>query len=162
MDEVNGRIAIIHQNRIVQTDRLTVPVRVCAGEGSGITVEAEDIIHPRLDDLAERRRFDATLVIANDLGNRLRLIVNCDGTVQEVEVGHLEEVIKKIYGAVYEVARRPEDTLALDSDTMRLVLRSLASQGRLLYDALYDKLGGKLGTSGRFQLRLPREHLLSP
>ena len=152
IDQVTGRIAIIHQNRIVQTACLSAPVGELADAGPGITVAAEAIVHPRLDNLAERRKFDATLIAADDLGSRWRLTVNCDGVVQEVEVPDIEGVVKKIYTAVCEVTRRPEDTLAINSEIMKSVFRSLASQGRLLYDALSYKLGDKLDTSERFQL----------
>lgn len=151
--EVQGRIAIIHQNRIVQTALLTVRVDARADDGPGIRVDTEAGVHPRLDDLAERRQFDVALIAADDIGSRLRLTVSCDGTSQEVYVDNLEAAVKNIQASLLETFRRTEeeDTLALNSDKMRIILRSLAQHGRLLYDSLNEELGNKL-EGDRFQL----------
>ncbi len=96
VQEVQGRIAILYQNRIVQTACLTSPVDLRGDVGEGITVAAEAIVHSRLDDLPERRQFDLALIAADDLGSRLRLTVNCDGNAQEVDVESLDDAIQKI------------------------------------------------------------------
>lgn len=143
--EVQGRIAIIHQNRIIQTSRLTAPVGPGEDNGCGICVEAEAGVHSRLDDLAERRQFDIALITADDLGSRLRLTVSCDGDSREAYVDNLEDMVRKIRSVVYETVRGGrEDTLSLESENMRIILLSLASHGRLLYDCLRRELGGTI------------------
>jgi hypothetical protein len=151
-DQVTGRIAIIHRNRIIQTARLTAPVGAESAEGPGLTIEVEESIHPRLDDLHERSEFDAALITADDIGGQLRLTINRNGAEHQVQLNNLQEAITKIRSAVFEAARRPGDTLALDSESMRVVLRSLASQGRLLYSELHARLGDTLDAFERIQL----------
>ena len=150
--EVQGRIAIIYQNRIVQTAGLQAPVTTRGEEGTGVMVVAEATVHPRLDDLAERRQFDLALMTADDLGSRLRLTVSCDGTSREVMVDNLEEAVKNIKATVFETVRRSGDILALNSEEMQIILCSLASHGRLLYDELHKGLGERIDVSERLQL----------
>ena len=149
---VTGRIAIIHRGRIIQTAWLTAPVDVESRAEPGLMVEVEDTIHPRLDDLAERSKFDAALIAADDVGGQLRLTVNHNGTEYEVQLNNLLDAITKIRSAVFEATYRPGDTLALDSESMRAVLRRLAGQGRLLYDELDAHLGNMLNAFDRIQL----------
>ena len=89
---------------------------------------------------------------ADDLGSRLRLTVCCDGTSQEVMVDNLEEAVKNIQATVFETVRRSGDILALDSKEMQIILCSLASHGRLLYDELHKGLGERIDISERLQL----------
>jgi hypothetical protein len=148
--EVTGRIAIIHQNRIVQTARLTASVGQQAYEGPEIAVEPEAIVHPRLDDLAERRQFDAALLFSNPLGG---LIVSCEGKDHPIPLDNLKDPVETIRTALHQGIKGWDySKLLKDQPTLQPILLELASSGRLLYDLLQDKLGQEIVESERVQL----------
>jgi hypothetical protein len=152
LKRTQGRIAIIVGNRIVQTVHLIAPVGTGPGQGQAMTLKAESPVHPRLDDLEDRREFDVALLSAEDLGNRLRLTVSCGGRSKAVELNGVSEPISSIRRAIHELARRNVDVLQLNAEAARVPMLSLASQGVLLYQDLQKQLGDMLDKVGRVQL----------
>ncbi len=87
--KVDGRIAIIHKNRILQTARLSVGVGAAAAGGAGLELVAEAPIHPRDDDLDERREYDVAIQLS-DVGGKLHLKVHRDGRDTPVQLDALQ------------------------------------------------------------------------
>ena len=152
--EVGGRIALIHQNRIVQTARLYAPVDKLPGDaGPGITVVAEAAVHPRLDDLAERRQFDAALISADDLGGHLRLTISQAGAAKEVSLGNLKDSLQKIRSILDRAVPKWDYSKPVQAQpALQPILYGLASNGCLLFDSLREKLGHQFVQAERFQL----------
>ena len=151
--EVTGRLSIIHQNRIIQMAQLRAPVRPTANEGPGISVQTEAAIYPRLDDLAERRIFDAALIAADDIGGHLTLTVNRNGLAQEIPLGNLGSSIQDIQKILQAAVINWKYDLALkDQSAWQPMLLELAANGRLLYDQLRGKLGQEIDKFERYQL----------
>ena len=92
---VEGRIAIIHKNRVVQTARLSVGVDTAAAGGTGLDVVAEAAIYPRDDDLDERRDYDVAIQLS-DVGGKLHLKVHHDGRDVPVQLDALQGPIGRI------------------------------------------------------------------
>ena len=150
VSEVKGRIAIIHQNRIVQTARWKAAVVEAIFEGPGITVEPEAMVHPRLDDLAERRTFDAALLFSNPSGG---LIISSEGKDQRLPLENLKSAVENIRTALHAGAAAWDYSKVLkDQPALQPILLKLACSGRLLFDMLQDKLGQEIGEAERVQL----------
>ena len=142
VSEVTGRIAIIHRNRIVQTARLKAAVAEAGFEGPGITVEPEAMVHPRLDDLAERRKFDAALLFSNPTGG---LIISSEGKDQRLPLENLKSAVENIRTALHAGAAAWDYSKVLkDQPALQPILLKLACSGRLLFDMLQDKLGQEI------------------
>jgi hypothetical protein len=151
-DKISGRVAVVHGNRVIQTAVLAVPVGGGVIKTAELAFRTEDVVHSGTDDLEERRVFDAALIAADDFGSQLRLTVNHDGTATEVFLSGVQEPIAKIRRIVEQGANRLPDTLPLDDERMRRVLRSLVSHGKLLYDDLKAALGKSVDDFTRIQL----------
>ena len=142
VEEVRGRIAIVHQNRIVQTAFLKAPVTGPGEQGTGIVVTAEPAIHPRLDDLAKRRQFNAALMAADDLSGSLRLISTRDGQSTEINLGNLKDSLVQIRGILERAALKWDYNQPLsEQPALRPILYGLASNGCLLFKSLQAELG---------------------
>ena len=153
IEEVTGRIAIIHQNRIIQIAQLRAPVRPTANEGPGISLETEAAIYPRLDDLAERRIFDAALIAADDIGGRLTLTVNRNGGAQDIPLDNLSTPIENIRKILQSAVINWNYASQLkDQPVLQPMLLELAANGYLLYDHLRAKLGEEIERFERYQL----------
>lgn len=151
--EVTGRISIIHQNRIIQIAQLRAPVRPTANEGPGISVQTEAAIYPRLDDLAERRIFDAALMVADDIGGHLSLTVNRNGGAQDIPLDNLSTPIENIRKILQSAVINWNYAIQLkDQPVLQPMLLELAANGRLLYDQLRGKLGQEIDKFERYQL----------
>lgn len=153
VSEVRGRIAVIHQNRIIQTARLTAPVGKENDVLTAVVVEAEQIVYPRLDNLDDRRDADAAFIVADDLGGPLRLTISRNGESRSESLDDMQPVIKNIRNTVMEVTRRTGDTLDLmTSEELRKTLLSLAYHGNMLYQHLHKQFGELIEDIERIQI----------
>ena len=100
---VDGRIAIIYNNRVLQTARVSIQVRVAADGGSGLTVVSEATIHARDDDLNDRREYDVAMQVS-DVGGKLHLAIQNNGTATSVQLDNLKQPITAIGEALERAA----------------------------------------------------------
>jgi hypothetical protein len=105
-----------------------------------ILLQADPEIRGRLDDAADMRDFDATILVADDLGLPPHATARHDGERVELSLSlqGLGPVIGRIVDDLKRVTRRAvdEDKLALNSELVTRSLYGLANNGRLLYNAL--------------------------
>jgi hypothetical protein len=150
-ESVQGRIAVIADNRVIQTAQIQITPETTV-IGNSVTVTATGVIHATLDDLSSRRKFDAALMVADDLGGRLRLTVSHNGKAFELSLANLEPAISTIKNAVSAAALGRDGHLEPSSEKMLEVLRTLASQGKEVYRFLRKGIGVNLDGLDRFQI----------
>lgn len=139
--QIQGRIAIIHGNRVLQTARLSATVASDAGDGTGLDVLPEAVIHARDDDLDERRAYDAAIQVS-DVGGQLHLSVQRDGDARSVRLDDLAEPIAAIRKALERAAvewdyARP----MLEQPVFDETLYALAAHGSALEQHLRRNCG---------------------
>lgn len=152
--EVSGRIALFHKNRLLQTARFTAPVGKEVEVMQGVVLEAEEFVHPLLEDLAERRDGDVALSVADDLGGHFSLIVQKNGkSIGPVYLDVMRTSIMFIRNILLETTRRTSDALDLqDNEEMRKLLFYLSYHGSILYQHLRKELGEELDNIERIQI----------
>ena len=149
---VEGRIAIIHKNRVVQTARLSVGVDAAATGGTGLDVVAEAAIYPRDDDLDERRDYDVAIQLS-DVGGKLHLKVHHDGRDVPVQLDALQGPIGRIQRGLENAARAWDYSLpVLKQPILGSSLRTLAAAGSELAQHLRKTCGDEIDHWERIHL----------
>jgi hypothetical protein len=149
---VEGRIAVIHKNRVVQTARLAVGVDAAAAAGSGLDVVADEAIYPRDDDLDERRDYDVAIQLS-DVGGKLHLKVHHDGRDIPVQLDALQGPIGRIQRGLENAARSWDYTRpVLQQPILASSLRTLAAAGSELAQHLRKTCGDEIDHWERIHL----------
>jgi hypothetical protein len=149
--EVAGRIAIIHGNRVLQTARLTVGVGAATG-GAGLEIIAETAIHPRDDDLDERRKYDVAIQLS-DVGGKLHLKVHRDGRDTAVQLDAMQGPIGRIQRGLENAAAAWDYALpVLKQPVLASSLRTLAAAGSELEQHLRKTCGEEIDLWERIHL----------
>ena len=150
--KIDGRIAIIHKNRILQTARLSVGVGTAAARGAGLDVIAEAPIHPRDDDLDERRDYDVAIQLS-DVGGKLHLKVHRNGRDTPVQLDALQGPIGRIQKGLENAARSWDYAKpVLQQPVLGSSLRTLAAAGSELAKHLRDTCGDDIDLWERVHL----------
>jgi hypothetical protein len=102
VERCDGRISIIHNNRVLQSS-LSIDVAADATAGGALRLRTEGVIHPRDDDLDERQAYDVAIQVS-DLGGHLHLAIQRDDTTTPVDLDSLEEPIALITKALKDAA----------------------------------------------------------
>lgn len=149
---IEGRIAIIHNNRVLQTARLPVDVDTAADRGRGIEALPESTIHGRDDDLDDRREYDVAIQVS-DVGGKLHLAIQSDGRATPVRLDDLAEPIAAIRKALERAAvdwdfTRPMLEQPVFGDT----LYALAAHGSELQQQLRKACGNDIDGWQRIHL----------
>jgi hypothetical protein len=149
---IEGRVAIIHKNRILQTARLSVGVGLVAAGGAGLDVVAEVPIHPRDDDLDERREYDVAIQLS-DVGGKLHLKVHRDGRDTPVQLDALQGPIGRIQKGLENAARSWDYAKpVLQQPVLASSLRTLAAAGSELATHLRATCGDEIDDWERIHL----------
>jgi hypothetical protein len=149
---IEGRVAIIHKNRILQTARLSVGVGLVAAGGPGLDVVAEVPIHPRDDDLDERREYDVAIQLS-DVGGKLHLKVHRDGRDTPVQLDALQGPIGRIQKGLENAARSWDYAKpVLQQPVLASSLRTLAAAGSELATHLRATCGDEIDDWERIHL----------
>ena len=151
--QLAGRIAVIHNNRILQTARLSVDVNAQADQSAGLVVASGGMIHPRDDDLNERREYDVAIQVS-DVGGKLHLTFQRDGTAIAVQLNQLDQPISGVRKALEQAAMRWDYSKPLGEQkvVMREMLYSLAAHGSALEQELRKKCGKDIDRWERIHL----------
>jgi len=161
-----GRIVVLHQNRILQTALLRAQVLkepTKANKSAKIKLDIEALVRPDLAGLEARQRFDAALVVnrGNDGVPRLTKIVGDRAELLSLE--GLKDALQSIKDKISEIATNPRRfPQQYNAKATEELLRFLAVHGRDLYEGIVtDQLGtGPLTKAGRIQLLCARESFL--
>jgi hypothetical protein len=100
---VRGRLAILHNNRVLQTARVSMAVGADPAQGDGLVIVAESTIHPADDDLAKRSGYDVAIQVS-DVGGRLHLVVQHGDTSRPVQLADLAAPIERVCDALGKMA----------------------------------------------------------
>lgn len=149
---IDGRVAIIHNNRVLQTARLLVTTGVAAEQGAGLVVPPEATIHPRDDDLDERRGYDVAIQVS-DVGGKLHLAIQHDDIVTPVQLDDLNAPISAIRKALEGAAVKWDYRKSLMEQTVfDNTLYALAGNGAALEQHLRKKCGDQIDRWERIHL----------
>jgi hypothetical protein len=151
--QLTGRIAVIHNNRILQTARLRIDVDVRADQGDGLVVTPEGAIHPRDDDLDQRREYDVAIQVS-DVGGKLHLTFQGNGTAIAAQLDALEQPISGVRKALEQAALRWDymKPMAEQGVVLRETLFSLAAHGSTVEQELRKKCGDDIDRWERIHL----------
>lgn len=151
---VDARIAVLHQNRVLQT--LVLRGRVAAGADpvGEIEFELESVVHPDVAGLGGRSHFHVALVVnRNDDGTR-RMLGAAGDRVGVMEMEGMQkafEAIRNRLSATPPTRTGPAKD-PFKPDAVEL-LTFMAYQGRLLHDALVaDHFPVALAAASRIQI----------
>ena len=150
--KVEGRVAIIHKNRILQTAWLSIGVGTLAARGAGLDLVTEAPIHPRDDDLEERREYDVAIQLS-DVGGKLHLKVHRDGRDTPVQLDALQGPIGRIQKGLENAARSWDYAKpVLQQPVLASSLRTLAAAGSELATHLRANCGDDIDHWERIHL----------
>ena len=155
VSRLEGRIAIVHNNRILQTARLSTTVGPQADQGAGLIVASQGIIHLRDDDLDERREYDVAIQVS-DVGGKLHLTVQRDGSATAVQLDALGQPIAGVSKALERAAMQWDysKTMIEQAALFRETLYGLAAHGTALEQELRKKCGNDIDRWERIHLVL--------
>jgi hypothetical protein len=135
-----ARIVVTHRNRVLQTAVLSARV-LAVGESprleDEVTVEIEAIVRPQLQDLAQRSRFNATLLLNHTPKGQPTVFCLADNhaelrgmSVIADKINAISARLSMVAAAAKRYAKGLEETESVD------LLRFLADKGRGLYEYL--------------------------
>lgn len=160
-ERCDGRIAILHNNRVLQSSLVSIDVAADATAGSALKLRTESVIHPRDDDLDERQAYDVAIQVS-DLGGHLHLAIQRDDTTTPVDLDSLEEPIALITKALKDAAILWDFSQGLlEQAAFGDTLYALAANGSLLAQHLRQKCGNGVDDWERIQL-VPTTHKFLP
>src|SRR6185312_13966646 len=136
---LEARIAILHENRILQT--LLLLADVGQGEIAPLALGIENVIRRDLDGVTGRQRFDVAL-IQNQLAGSRTLSVFADSRASLVAAdGQIDELTREVGAALEAATNTPKDFGKPSSHGTTTLLAGLARRGVLLRDALLQMPG---------------------
>src|SRR5680860_64512 len=161
---VDAHVIVAYGNRVLQTARLRggVPGRA---EDARIRLEPESAVRLGTSDLAERRRFDAALVLGDGLAGtpRATALVDAKAVVVDLDDSDLAKTTERIRARFGEIIEAHDDFTSLQAEGTRDLLLFLATRGALLRQALAaDFLGPALSAAERLQVVAARPEASFP
>ena len=152
---VEARIAVLYQNRVLQTARLSAAVAAdyLSQTQPPYELKAEAALRLRLDDLSDRASFDGALILNHDR-HGLSGILSISGRHAELStpIG-LETAVDAIRGRLEQLVTDDKQLAGLDDPRLVELLVFLARHGSMLHSALAGRLAaGKLEREPRIQV----------
>lgn len=167
-DQVDARILVVHENRVLQTALLTGPVGAAEEEGEGtIDLTAEADVHRGLESLYARRSFDVALVVSHgeDGEPRIAKVAGCRAELREMaNTKALFDAISQQMGRLTDEA---EDFTRPDSEALRILLVDLANLGVAVRGAIVEdtdlmEVAGAMVPGSRLQIVAARPEAFLP
>ena len=137
-DPVEARISVLHENRVLQTALLRGPVVGRTDDTSeskqGIRLSPEGIVRASLEELDERRRFNAAFIFNHASGGASHVTVVKDGDIKIREVGGDISATTEIGDVLVDSTNNPDAFKSIKSAAVRRLLVSLALKGVKIRD----------------------------
>lgn len=154
--QISARIIIAYKNRILQTALLEA--RVVSAESEKIPEQRielliESVVCPGLENLTNRKWFDAALVVNHGIANKPEMTRLTNDDAELIGIAGIEETIGWFRDEITNVAHKQEKFGRLDSKESVKLLRNCALNGAALYDAMMTgRDEGALAKAQRIQL----------
>lgn len=146
--DFRARIAVIHRNRVLQVVSLMgriTPNPQQLEQMDWITLSVDSVVRSGFQDLDDRRRFDAALMLNHTAEGTSAITALRDDTARWITVDRLRGTVDAITHRLSDVAAEviADDSAysTLDANETRDLLCFLAYHGRELYDAIVTDLG---------------------
>ncbi len=148
---IEGRIAVIHGNRVLQTGHLSIDTGAPFA-GHGLTFVTDRIIHARDDDLEERCEYDVAIRVS-DVGGKLHLAIQRDAAPTPVELNSLKGPIAAIRAALKAVAEQWDYSKPmLEQPVFDASMFTLSANGKALEQHLRKFFGDDIDRWERIHL----------
>ncbi len=151
LDRVRGRLAILHNNRVLQTARVSMAASAETTRGDGLVIVGESTIHSA-DDVARRSEYDVAIQVS-DVGGKLHLVVQHGDTSLPVQLADLAAPIERLCDALGKMAAEWDYTKApLEQPVFGECLFTLASNGAEIGQHLRNVCGDEIDQWQRIHL----------
>ena len=150
--QIEGRISIIHNNRVLQTARLWVEIDGNPDRGERVLVRSEAVIHAADEDVNERRAYDVAIQVS-DVGGKLHLTIDQDGRPVPVQLDDLSAPISRISLGLNRAANEWKfEKSMFEQPVFPESLYTLAAAGAELEQHLRKKVGNEIDDWERIHL----------
>jgi hypothetical protein len=162
--EVEARLTVLYENRVLQTARLSGRV------GEPAVLESEMVVRPGMRNLSGQQRFDGSLILHRGADGVPRLTVGAGYGYESFSIEKLDQAVEEIEARIDGTPWGEPEFASFDAPGSQKLLRYLARKGSLLYrELLRYCAGGPISTGdGPVQLvsavhgaRIPLELLYS-
>lgn len=137
-DPVEARLSVIYENRVLQTALLRGPVvgktEDTTESTQGIRLSPEGVVRASLEELDERRRFDAAFILNHTSSGASHVTIIKDGDIKLREVGGDISATTEIGDVLVESTNNPDEFNSIRSIALRRLLVSLALKGVKIRD----------------------------
>jgi len=160
-ERVEAVLTVVSGNRVLHTATLAGEVTREGRAGSAISLRAsqaaelETVVRSSLQGLADRRRFDAALLLNSGSDGAARGLVVADDQAVTVPLDAVDVVnaVTKISRRLGEIVDSPEDFSSLDAPGTRELLVFLATHGSMMRDSLVThSLGSAIADATHLQV----------
>lgn len=156
IERFHARILVAYQNRILQSIYLTgriVARPTDVDDSDSIEIGMESVIWNGFEDLENRRRFDAALVVNHTDQGTSGAAAFTDEDAGWIAMDGLETILDRIRRKLNDIARDPGQYGAPDTDAGLNLIRYFAYYGRILYNGIIgDWQMSRLAEAKRIQV----------
>lgn len=140
--DFEGRVTVLHRNRVIQTALLTGRVVSEAGEkvDRQLELSIESVIRKNLETLDRRQEYDVAFIANHTAAGEPVLATIADERAYLKSIKNLEQVFKDIPAVLENVVRHPDKyPQDLTKKENAFWLRDLAFKGKYLYDGIVNQ-----------------------
>ncbi len=141
ISQINARIIISHRNRVLQTALLKARVAKTARKPAGdarIELVTESVIRPGMQDLSNRRLFDASLILNRNTDNQPHLTKIVNGKAVLISLAEIQDRADWFKEKITSIAKEPGKYTKLTDKKSVDIIRSFAQVGFVLFEKLKE------------------------
>jgi hypothetical protein len=157
LNRIDARVTILHENRILQTLRISAGVGTRSSAGSSLSITLESVLRARFDALSGGAGFDAA-VLLNDIDGAAGITAFAGSKTAFIRIQSVDKLVKALRDELEKITKSPNEYLNPASDATRLLLVTLARAGASFLVGLLElprvkaALGGLGDAPGRLQV----------
>jgi hypothetical protein len=153
---LDARVAVLYQNRILQTLRIRAPIGERQHADDGLKVELESVLRASLGDLSKTAGFEVALLF-NDSNGESGVTAYGGNAPAYVSLQGIDEHVRALRTTLEEITQEPDAFDDPKSEASRELFLTLARSGSGFLTGLSELPGmkavlGRLGAAGRLQV----------
>ena len=163
VQQLEARITVLHENRVVQTMLLVASIGV--GEPVPLELAIESVLRRDLDGVVGRRRFDAAMLFNELAGARsMSVFAGERASLVAIDGGEVANAVQAVAALLEDVTNQPKKYGPPPTKATTELLSDLARRGSLLRQALFEmpEVRDELAEARRIQIIAAKPEAVLP